>query len=363
MADLNPTTRILQAFDEVKEVPSFLASMFTFDGTVQTQRDIEWDVRRGGRDVAVPVPTLASGGRANQVNVFTNKHGEAPVYMEPLAATVYEGDRRAMGSSIYDPVNVVANVMKTVSDGVGLIAAKIRRSMELQASQILSTGTITLADSTGATVFSQNYGMRGAHIVTTGTSWATSATCTPITDIETVSRVVKSNCGRRVVRLVMGSNAFRYFRESTQVQNHVNKNMWNIYAPAVGVPDYRLETGNYHGILTVDGTSVEIWTYDGIYQNPNGGAETAYVGTDKVLFIADAERRIIVGGIPRLRPMDAIFNGRIPQTIKATGPGGYAIDLHAYVPEDGLSAVVQMGCRPVLVPVALDSFAILDVVP
>ena len=50
----------------------------------------------------------------------------------------------------------------------------------------------------------------------------------------------------------------------------------------------------------------------------------------------------------------------IPPQLSTLGAGGFGLATYGYAAQDGSAIIIEVGCRPLLIPVDLDSFAVID---
>ena len=79
----NSTQRMIAAYFEQVEPTSFLSSFFQSPrGNFYDSEEIEIDIKRKGRSIAIPISSLSVGYRNVAQDQFTNKKFTPPIYKE-----------------------------------------------------------------------------------------------------------------------------------------------------------------------------------------------------------------------------------------------------------------------------------------
>src|SRR5690606_32584949 len=96
---------------------------------------------------------------------------------------------------------------------------KIRRSIELMASQVLQTGTLTLVDSAGVTLYTLDFQAKNTHITTVSTTWAADGTTgDPLGDLSALADTVRRDGKHVPTDLDFGKSAWQRFQANAAVQ-------------------------------------------------------------------------------------------------------------------------------------------------
>lgn len=356
------TTRMIEAYLEEAEAPLFLAGHFRSppENFHDTEK-VEVDVQRDDEEVAIVLEDAATGARLNTNDLYTNKGFTPPVYDEAGAITAYNLMRRDPGD---DPFKNPDFGLKALRQAFGIfrkLERKIRRAIEWQAAQVLSTGQLALLDQTGATKYTLSFSPKATHFVTTGTAWALDgSTGDPLGDLESLATVIRRDGKKIPNHLIFGTSAFQRFKANAKVLAAFDKTVLNIASMA---PATRGMGATFQGYVWIGHYRFEMWTYDGFFKHPQTGTLTPYVATDHVLMLSEGARLdLTFGTIPMFVQPDQRVMSFLPPRISGQDKG---VDLttNAWVTPDGKSLMVSAGTRPLTIPTAIDTFGRIDVQP
>lgn len=350
------TVKMLPPLIEAAGAPMFLASHFQSPpGNVHQSEEVTIDVQRATAKVAIPVPNIGSDGHLNEKNQWTNKRFLPPVLKEKVTVTAWDQIRRQLGKTEYDTPEFRVQVLEQVVAVVPELADKLRRNVELQASQVLQTGILALPDLAGTgTAFDLDYKPKSTHFADAGNDWGGGSE-TPLADIGGLGTVVRRDGRRRPNRLIFGETAWDDFMADSDVQSHFDNRRMNLGEIN---PEFMPEDAMYQGTLTYRGAKYEMYTYDADYDAPGSGTATPYVTPDNVIILAAGARRdITFGDIPQIAPPDGRVMGFLPQSIPAKG---IHMQMHAWFNNEGTALTVQLMSRPLVVPTAIDTHGCLN---
>lgn len=353
----NSTTLMLERFRLEAGVPGYFASMFrTGPRNIHTTEKVEIDVVREDEDIAVPVPNIASGYRANERDKFVNKGYTPPILKESFGITMFDTMKRQPGANPFDNPDFARAAGEQSFDGVRLLTNKVRRTVELMASQVMQTGAITLVDDAGLTVFSLDFGLRSSHKITTTTWAADGSTGTPLADVSSAAQVIRKDGKRRANKLTFGNGAMQRFLANAKVQAALDKFKMNLGALSPGL---RNEDSTFYGYIWIDNYQYELWLLDSYYKHPQTGTLTPFMNDNKVVISCSGARMDLSWGlIPRIVPSDARAAQFMPSRLTALD-AGMDLQLYSYIPADGESVVMNLGARPCTLPTEIDSYACL----
>lgn len=354
------TSKFLDAYLEESSAPGFLSGHFkTPAKNFHTSTKVEIDIIRDDEEVAVPIPDLSAGARSNKNTLYSNKSFTPAIFdeMGPIRAENLP-NRRAGQDPFQDP-SFVANVVSDAFGVVRKLERKIRRSVELMASQVLQTGVITLTDTAGATVYSLDFKPKATHLVTT-TAWAADgSTGNPIGDISSLGDVVRRDGKQRPNKLIFGSTAWTRFYANADVKSALDnrRNESGRILPSTPGED----GASYMGRMFFGQYEYELWRYDGFFNAPSGGAQTPYVGDTKVIMMCDKGRLdLTYGAMPFVMEPDPRVMRYLPSRISSTDLG-MAMSVRAWSTNDGKALMVSAGTRALTIPTAIDTFGCLTV--
>lgn len=349
------TKKLLDAYIQETPAPMFLTGLFTKNTSYHNSQDIEVDIQLQGEDVAVPVANLADGYKTNQTTGFTMKKTTPPAYLEGEAFHALTLMDRQIGKTDYDDPNFQQIAVAKTLRSARILENKIRRGMELQASQILTTGAISLVDSGGNVVFAENFGAKVTHFFNSNVAWNGAAD--PTSDILNGCDLISDDASKAAVKVIMGAGSLEAALAITSFQKRFDSMEsklgqimpQNVDATRGGMMVGRIFSGGYW---------LEVWTYNGKYKHPQTGTMTKYVPDDKVIILSDARFNATFGGIPTFGN-DGRAAKFIPGRIQ-NAAAGMDMQMNAWISPDGSVLNVGFGSRPLLIPTEIDGFACLD---
>jgi len=352
---------MLERFKLEVGTPSFFGGIFTTKpkGVHMTEK-VEIDIEREEEDIAVPVQHITSSYRDNEFDQAVNKGFTPPIIKEAFGVVIWEQIKRQPGANPFENPDFARNAGERAFNGVRVLANKVRRTVELMGSQVLQTGVINVPDFGGNTAFSLDFGMRSGHKITATTWAANGSTGTPLADISGAAQIVRKDGKKRCNQLVFGTGAMQRFLANPGVQLQLDKFKINLGALTPGMRS-ETEDATFYGYIWIDQYQYEMWLLDSYYRHPQTGVMTPYMNDNKVIVRSTKARMDLSWGlIPRLVPSDARAQQFLPGRLTALDLG---MDLqpYSYIPSDGESLMINMGARPLCIPVEIDSYACLTV--
>lgn len=358
------TSHMIDMYMEEAEAPMFLSGFFTSPPrNFHTTEKVEIDIMRDSEDVAIVITDLSTGARLNENDKYTNKAFTPPIFKEAGAITGFDMIKRQAGQNPFQDPDFGANAMEQSFRIFRKLERKIRRSIELMASQVLQTGILTLIDENGVTRYTLDFLAKATHMATVSTAWATDgSTGTPINDLASLARIVRQDGKKNPDRLCFGSSAMQRFLANADVKQKIFNN-FNSPNYAGLTPQSRGEGATFMGWVWVDNYRMEMWLYDGYFKHPQTGTLTPYISPDNVIMTSSQGRLdLSYGAIPRLVSPESRALPFMPQRMSSSDRG-LDFTTNAWLTPDGEHLMVSAGTRPLTIPTAIDTFARLDVTP
>lgn len=357
------TKRMIAAYNQAAEGVTrlgFLAGFFQSPPqNFHTSEEVEIDIVRSDEEVSIVIQDLSTGYRMNSNDLYVNKGFKPPIHKEAIALNAFDLIKRMPGDNPFESPNYRANLISRMFDGMVKVEAKIRRAIELQASQVLQTGVLTLTDSNGNALYTLDYSPKATHFPTAGTAW-NAAGADPLGDLKALSEVIRNDGLQDPDQLIMGCDAFMAFIANDEVQKHYDNRRIDqgTIAPMV----MRGDGGNYRGIVEIGNYRFDIWTYGGRYNDPQTGNKVQFVDPGKVIMRASGGRLdATFGAIPNIgRALGR--NQLLPELPGRISSSERSMDLstNAWITPDGEQMFGGVGARPLLIPTAIDTFGCLD---
>lgn len=329
---------LIDVYRERVSPSAFLRSFFPSveSGTKQVSIEVE----RGTERIAVDVIRGDIGNR-NAFGRSTLTSIIPPYYREYFDMTELDVYDRIFGSVEVDD-KMFAEYISDVADKLVAITDKIERAYELQCSQVLSTGIVTLKNDDNI-----DFKRKAASKVDVSSqSWAGSND--PYAHISAGGDFLRSvgKVSGGVLNLVLGSSALTALMTNEEVRKR--NDLKNINLDAIRLPQKNAVGGVLHGEMTAGTYQVRLWSYPEVYDNASG-VSVPYL---------DSKQAILLPENPRFK----MAFGAVPQLIKSSG-----IDKRAYVigeKIDEYNAVHQVDVKSagIAVPVAVDQIYTMKVV-
>jgi hypothetical protein len=122
--------------------------------------------------------------------------------------------------------------------------------------------------------------------------------------------------------------------------------------------------GTYRGTVEIGNYRYDIWTYGGRYKDPQTGNKVQYIADDKVVVRASSGRiDATFGAIPNIGRLLGVQNTNLIPELPgrlSNSSGGMDLFTNVWLSNDGEQLFGGVGCRPLLIPTALDTFGCLD---
>lgn len=360
MAD-NTTKRMLRAYFQRPTTTQFFTGMFQsppenfYDG-----EEVEIDIERSGEQIAIVVQDLSTGYRENAADIYTSKTFKPPIFKEAITLNAFDLLKRMPGNDPYQNPQFRAAVQNKMMQGMNKVARKIDRAQELQAAQVMQTGTVTLSDETGAPLYELDFKPKASHFPTAAIAWGT-AGATIYDDIQALSEEVRTDGQQDPDELVMGINAFNAFIKDEEIQKVFDNR--RIDQGMVSMMRRRGDGGIFRGVVEIGNYSYDIWTYNGRYEDPQTQIVTPYLDPAKVIIRSSGARLDrTFGSIPNFN--DLLGGGRqmFPEFPRRFNSAVRGQDLHTNIwkTNDGEQLKGGVGTRPLFIPTAIDTYGCLD---
>lgn len=357
------TRRMIKAYNSIASTTLFLSGMFQSPPeNFYNTEEVEFDIIRDDEEVSVVVQDLSTGYRENSADIYANKSFKPPVNKEKIGINSFDLLKRTAGDNPFENVDFRQNIIARMFSGMSKIERKIRRTIELQASQIFQEGKVTLIDSAGIAIYELDFKAKTSHFPAAAIAWANPATATPIDDISLLAEEIRNDHLGDPNELIFGVDAFNDFIASDQVQKHLNGR--RIDQGVVLPTSRRGDGGMLRGTIDIGNYTYQMWTYGGRYNHPQTGVKTQYIAPNKVI-VRDNLARLdaTFGAIPNIgKEMGANGPTLIPELPSRFSDGDTGIDLfvNLWLTDDGEQLFGGVGTRALLIPKAIDSFGCID---
>jgi hypothetical protein len=313
---------------------------------------------RSGEEVAPVVRNASTGAVTIVDDAFTNKKIPFPWYRMEKPVNIAQLMNREPGENAYltERANWLGRLATKLVSGFGKMSRMIRRSIELQAAQVLQHGTIDLTDEDGKTAWTLDLKPKATHFPTVITDWGADG-ADPEADIAALADTIRDDGQADVANLIMDDLSLRNFLADAKVQRDLKVDGYRLGALN---PVLVGKGAKYYGYIHIGSDQFDIWVYRAKY-NPFGSEEyKPYLEPNTVLFlpaVEDLDFRRLFGGIPQVKPdktFDEIF-GANKITI------GEEYDLKTRVRWDDKAETYfgEIKSRPLCFPASIDRFGAL----
>lgn len=347
----------LQMYSQMRAPNAFLSRFFTVKpGGIYNGRKIAIDIKRSGEKVAVAI-TECSGPNLNTKKTFTTKEFEPPVYGEAFNLDVCELLDRREGvdpySAAYEEYNV--SILKIMMDNFVEVGDMIQRAVELQASQVLQTGQLSLKNTNGDVTYEIDYKPKATHFPTAGTVWGAGGD-DPIADLISLAEVVRADGKIDIDMAVFGRDALEKFLDDPKVKDRLDNRRMNLGQIE---PRFADSGATYYGDVQLGTYLVAIWAYPDTYEDPETSTVLQYVDPAKVILLSSRTRLDMTSAkVPRAIP-DPRVAGLMPGRISSRD-GGFDVTPNLYTTANGKQVMGELESRPLLIPVQIDGYGCLD---
>lgn len=352
------TIRLISAYNQMAAPLMFLSGFFQSPAeNFHSSEEVEIDIVRSDEDISIVIQDLSAGYRDNSDDIYTNKAFKPPVHKERVNLNSSDLLKRLPGNTPFEAPNFRADIISRMFRKMVLIERKIRRSIELQASQVLQTGIVTLSDSAGTALYTLDYKPKATHFPTAGTAWNL-AGADPAGDILALANVIRNDGLEDPDQLLMGESAFEAFIKNDDIQKRYDNR--RIDQGTISPMQMRGNGGTYRGTVEIGNYKYDIWTYGGRYKDPQTGNKIQFLTPGKVVVRSSSARLdATFGAIPNIgRELGLTGPQIIPELPGRISNSAGSMDLftNAWISDDGETLFGGVGARPLLIPTAIDTY-------
>ena len=349
----------LQLFIQMRSPSGFLSRHFTIKpGGVYNGGKVAIDIKRFGEAVAVAIKKC-TGPNLNDIDIFTTKEFEPPAYGEAFPLDVCELVERMEGVDPYTAAytEFAGQLVAKMAQGFTQIDDMIKRAVELQASQILQTGILTLTDDNGATVYTLDFKPKATHFPTAVADW--SGASDKLADLEALAEVIRSDGKVDPDKLIFGAQALRLFLADTVVKDLLDNRRIEMAEIA---PEFRDSGATFYGHIWIGTYKFEMWAYPETFTSPETGDPVKYITTDKVIMLSSRTRLDMTSArVPLPLGPDPRVASLVPGRLSSREEG-FDVTPNVYTTPNGKQIWGELESRPLLIPVQIDGFGCLDTI-
>ncbi len=332
----------------------FFSTFFKTTAEDYTDTDeVEIDIVRSGHKVSPVLKSGKTGAVLVSAEDFDTSKFKPPVMSLAYPVNLFQLMERQPGESEYDKVGSWTGRLFNKLKGAFLRMHRMfKETIELQASQILQTGTVTLQDENGEDAYVLAYPVKESHFRDAKVSWDAEG-ADPLSDIIVLCDAINDDGKVDPSIAIFGRNAW-----VNALKNEAFKDMIKRDGLGLGTlsPALKNRGGRYMGYIDAGSYHLDLWVYNDSYETVEGNTKYHYLDADSVVITAaveDLDFRCVFAGVPSLGMQDP-FKSIIPSEVTYDGfmrvHNRVFMDTH----EDTFKAETK--CRPLCIPVSIDRF-------
>lgn len=342
------TKRLIEVYKERTAPTAFLRSFFATRESDTKQISIE--VQRGTEKIAVDVERGTRGNR-NQFSKSSEKIFVPPYYREYFDATELDFYDRLFTSNGTVDATSFSQWVDVVVEKLGMLQDKIERSYELQCSQVLQTGIVTLESGDNI-----DFKRKAGSLVDVGAgSYWSEATGNPLEDLNAAATFIrtKGKSAGTILNVVMGSTAFNDFINNAVVKERAD--IRRIALDSIAMPQRNAFGGVLHGEVSAGAYMFRLWTYPEFYDTATAESNP-YIDPKKIIVVPEMPKFVLgFAAVPQLLGAKANVGAGV-----AAKRGAYLIG--EYLDEINTTHVIDIKSAGVAIPVAVDQIYTAQVV-
>lgn len=273
------TQRLIKKFSDDRQPKQGLSAFFPAITTPTKAVSIE--VQRNRQKVAVDVQRCTDPIR----NIFsrsTEKIFVPPYYNEMFDFTACQRYDETFGQNNV-PTKVDAKLLLADANTYLLaLKNKILRAIELQRSQVLQTGVVTLINGD-----SIDYKRKAESLKVADVGWD-QAGADILGDLAVGMEFIRNKglSGATAINAIFGSRALSNFLNNAKVKEQAD--FRNIKRIEINMPQFDNVSGMvYHGQVATADYMINIWTYNETYEHPVTEETLSYIDKDNVVMVSD----------------------------------------------------------------------------
>jgi hypothetical protein len=352
-----------QMFSQMRSPNGFLSRFFTIKpGGVYNGDKVAIDIQRFGEAVAIAI-RKSTGPNLNDFDQFTTKEFTPPAYGEAFPLDVSDLLNRMAGVDPYTAAytEYAGQLVAMMAQGFTLVDDKIKRAVELQASQVLQTGKLILTDAAGATVYELDFKPKSTHFPNVAVAWSDAA-AVPLADLEALAKIVRSDGKVNPDLLIMGESAISNFLSNASVIAQADNRRYELIEIA---PQFMDSGATMYGFYWIGNYRFQLWSYPDTYDNPANGNPVPYVGTNNVIMLSTKTRLDMASArVPLPLGPDPRVAGLLPGRMTSRDAGSnFDVTPNVYATPNGKQIMGELESRPLMIPVQIDGYACLTTIP
>lgn len=364
MAPSDKATTMLRMFRSMPNIDRnmWLSTFFKTTPEDITDADhVTIDIIREDEDIAPVLTDISTGAHIVSEDIYTNKTIKPPAMALKEPFNIYDLLNRQAGETEYAAAdgNYQARLRIKIMRSWERMTAMVKRTIELQAAQILQTGRVTLVDALGNPRYELDFLPKATHFPDAAVTWGQTGS-NPLLDINNLAEVIRNDGLVDVKNLIMGPGALAQFLLNEDVQRIFYKDAF-----AVGTlsPKLLANGATIQGFVPIGNYQYNIWTYGGRYLGRDG-VKRQYIDWDSCILLPDPEDvdfRRVYGGVPVVVESHPEFRDVLPSRVVV--PGAFDFKPRIYTDEKDETVYSEIKSRPLCIPVSIDRYGCINTNP
>lgn len=304
------TRQIVARWNELSELApkSFFRSFFT--KTTTDSKEVSIEVMRGTEKMAVDV-LRGSGGNRNTFSKSAEKLFVPPFFDEYFDMTEIDKYDLLFGNSANQVTEqTVSSVIAQALEKTNILRNKIERRYEYMASQVLTTGIVTLVSGDNIDFKRKAASMK---LNDPGEYWKVSSV-DPRKQLQTAANFLRQvgKASDGLFNVILGANALSDFLNNPFI---VNEKVKDIALIDLKSPQANAIGGILHGRISAGPYKFDLWSYPEVYDDPTTGDSTPYINDDYICVIPSMSGKFVFAfaGVPMI--VQDLANAQFPQFI------------------------------------------------
>jgi len=353
MGQGNKTVQMLAAYFDNIEVPNMLEAMFKVPtvGGFHNKDKVAYDSKYSSETTPMPVESTSSSYNENQFNGYVAAEAEPPVYKESFTIPASEVENIAIGKNPFEAISFGDSALAKINEGLLSLTQRTRRGLELQASQIFSTGKLALTRTTGS-LFELDFNISDDQFVVPAIAWG-SVSDTPYADVVSAAGKVYNPAG-----IMMDEANWQLFYADAKDKDLFSNQVFGTGLGTVGITTLAPFQSSIKGSIMVGAKMLPIFVYDEGFKFTKAASKTGYL-VNKVVVFNDSTRDKTFGNIPRFA-LDGRAQSILGSSRFMMGGAGMDVTLNAWYGQENESVTIGIGTRPLLIPRDKRGFAVVN---
>jgi hypothetical protein len=300
MPGIYDTAVLTGVVNSLQVPPQFLTGTFFPTQITEESEEIHFDVEKDVMKLAPFVSPLVEGATVTDAGFTTNTFKPAYIKQKtPLNAA--SSLKRVMGEQLLGTLSASQRAVVRSNKVMEDHKKMIMRRLEWMASSILRTGSVTVSGEKYPSV-TVNFGRNNALTVTLsgGARWGQTGV-NPLQSLQEWAELILQHSGSPVYNVVMGTGAWKAFKENETVQKRLEVQRALAQPPTMKQDAINMLGAVYQG--TIDG--FPIWVYNHTFST-DAGASQPMIPANTVLMIGDLMGHQQYGAILDFESLQAV---------------------------------------------------------